>query len=157
MATLLETLETTCASLSRKVRFEYAGDLEEANATIFDKLSSGQFPVCLVLAFDIVDGDRAHTRINSTAEVNAIFLDRITQLTPDKPTTEIENKVIAPMRALAREFTLRLETTDIINEDGITSVTNRAVWQAIGDANLYGNWAVFTIKFSEDTNTHICE
>lgn len=157
MATLLETLETTCASLSRKVRFEYAGDLEEANATIFDKITSGQFPVCLVLAFDIVDGDRAHARINSTSEVNAIFLDRINQPSIDKPTTETETKVIAPMRALAREFVNRLETTDIINEDGITSVNNRSVYQALMDAHLYGNWSVFTVKFSEDINTKICD
>jgi hypothetical protein len=157
MATLLETLETTCASLSRKVRFEYAGDLEEANATIFDKITSGQFPVCLVLAFDIVDNDRAHARINSTAEVNAIFLDRINQPSIDKPTTETETKVIAPMRALAREFVNRLETTDIISEDGITSVNNRSVYQAMMDAHLYGCWSVFTIKFSEDINTHICD
>jgi len=157
MATLLETLETTCASLSLKCRFEYSGDLEESNATIFDKITSGQFPVCLVLAFDIIDGDRAHACINSTAEVNAIFLDRINQPSIDKPTTETETKVIAPMRALAREFVNRLETTDIISEDGITSVTNRSVYQALMDAHLYGCWAVFTIKFSEDITTHICD
>ena len=157
MATLLETLETTCASLSRKVKVEYAS-LEEANATIFDKLKTSDFPLCLILPFDTVDGDRAHTRINSNADLDVIFLDRYTsQQTIDKTTVEIENLFCAPMRALSREFVNRLDTTDIINEDGISSVRNRSTYEGVGDAMLYGNWATFNIKFSEDINTKICE
>jgi hypothetical protein len=133
-------------------------DLEEANATVFDRLQSGDFPVCLVLPFDINDNDRRHTAINSEAEVNALFLDRLTsQETIDKSTAEIENRIIAPMRALTRELCNRLETTDIINEDGIGSCVNRSVHQALLDSHLYGNWGVFKISFTEDINTKICD
>lgn len=156
--TLLEAIETEVGNLSRKCRFEYAGDLNEANANIFDTIASGDFPVCLVLAFDINDNDRATTRINSEAEVNILFLDRLTaQETLDKPTSEIESSIIAPMRALTRQLVNRLDTNDIINEDGITGVVHRNTWQAIGDAHLYGNWGVMNIKFSEDVNTKICD
>lgn len=156
MATILETLETTCGELSQKCRFVYA-DLDEANATIFDQIGSGSFPVCLVLPFDINDSGRSGARITSQAEVNALFLDSMPQATIDKPTTEIESKIIAPMRALAREFCNRLETTNIIEEDGISSSLNRSVHQAMMDSHLYGCWAIFIIKFSEDINTHICD
>jgi len=156
MATLLETLETTCGELSQKCRFVYA-DLDEANATIFDQIGSGAFPVCLVLPFDISDTGRSGARITSQAEVNALFLDSMPQATIDKPTTEIESKIIAPMRALAREFCNRLETTDIIEEDGITLSLNRSAHQAMMDSHIYGCWSVFTIKFSEDINTKICD
>ena len=154
MASLLETLETTCASLSVKCSFRVA-DLDEANAVIFDNLKD--FPVCLILPFDIPDTDRAHAVINSEAEVNALFLDKINQVTIDLPFTEIDRKVITPMRALTREFCNRLETTDIINEDGITSCVNRSVHQPLMDCHLYGNWGVIQIKFSEDIATHVCE
>lgn len=149
MAALLEVLETECSNLSRKTRFEYA-TLEEANATIFDKLASGDFPVLLILPFDIVDPDRAHGVINSEAEINAIFLDRKTSVeTIDVITKDIENEIIAPMRSLAREFVNRLDDNDIISEDGITSVTHRSTHEALTDAHLFGDWCVFTIKFTE--------
>ena len=154
MATLLSAMETEVANLSTKTRFEYAGDLEEANATIFDKLMSGDLPVCLILAFDIVDSDRQHGVINSTAEVNALFLNRLTnEETIDKPTSYIETQIIAPMRALSREFVNRLERNDIIRGAGVASVTNRNVYQALMDSHVYGNWAVFTISFSEEVST----
>jgi hypothetical protein len=156
--TLLEAIETEVANLSRKCRFEYAGDLNEANANIFDKLATGDFPVCLVLAFDINDSDRATTRINSEAEVNILFLDRLTsEQTIDQPTSKLESAIIAPMRALTRELVNRLDKNDIITEDGISSLVNRNTWQAIGDAHLLGNWAVIQIKFSEDISTKICD
>jgi len=109
------------------------------------------------LPFDINDYGRDGARIRSQAEVNALFLDKVNQSTIDKPTSELENTVIAPMRAVAREFCNRLETVDMIEEDGITTSLNRSVHQAIADAHLYGCWAVFTIKFSEDIATHVCE
>jgi len=157
MATLLETIETECASLSIKVQLFYA-DLSEANATIFDKLQSGDFPICLVLPFDQNDNDRATTRINSEAELNIIFLDRFTgEQTIDKTTVQIENQFCAPMRTLTRELCNRLEVTDIINEDGIGSCVHRSTHEPIGDAHLYGNWAVVQIKYSEDVATNFCE
>lgn len=154
MATLLSAMETEVGNLSTKTRFVYVGDLEEANATIFDNLASGDFPVCLILAFDIVDGDRQYGVINSTAEINALFLNRLTnEETIDKPTSYIETQIIAPMRALSREFVNRMDDNDIVHAAGISSVTNRNVFQALMDAHLYGNWAVFTISFSEEVST----
>lgn len=148
MATLLQALEEEVGNLSRRTRFFYA-DLEEANNTIFDLLESGEFPVCLILPFDIPD-DRTQGAVNSTAEINAMFLNRVNaQETIDKPQHEIENEMVAPMRTLSREFINRLDDNDIINEDGITSVVHRSVHQAVTDAHLYGCWSVFTIKFTE--------
>jgi len=153
MATLLSQLEAECNNLSQNVRFEYVGDLAEANATILDKLSTGDLPVCVVLAFDIQDVDRANGRVNSTAEINALFLNSYPQATIDKPTLEMETNVIAPMRALAREWVNRLDENDIIHSAGIESVTHRNTWEPVGDAHLMGDWCVFTINFSEDTTT----
>jgi hypothetical protein len=153
MPTLLSQLEAECNNLSRKVRFEYVGDLSEANANILDKLSKGDLPVCLILAFDITDGDRSGVRVNSTAEINALFLDAVYQQTIDKPTAEMEARIIGPMRTLAREWINRLDLNDIINGLGIESVTHRNTWEAVGDAHLMGDWCNFTIKFSEDTTT----
>lgn len=150
--TLLSTLETEVGKLSRAVRFEYS-TLEMANASIFDSLLTGQFPVCLILAFDIQDNNRENGKIKSTAEVNALFLDRVPNSTIDKPIYQVENEIIAPMRALTRELVNRLDLTDIIEEDGISELTNRSVHEALMDAHLYGNWGVFTIKFSEDIAT----
>lgn len=147
--TLLEAIETEVSNLSTRVRFEYAGNLEEANATIFDQINSGEFPVCLVLAFDIVD-NRAQG-IVSDAEISVLFLDRKEgQATIDAKTSEVDTQIIAPMRAISREFFNRLEANDIIEEDGIVSVTNRNVYEPIADAHLYGNWAVATVKFTEE-------
>ena len=150
MATLLSELERCAALLSTPVRFEYS-TLEIANATIFDQISAGEFPVCLILAFDIQDVGREGVRVKSEAEVNAIFLDSVPASTIDKPIQEIENEIVAPMRALTRELVNKLDLSDIVEEDGISALTNRSVHEAILDAHLYGNWGVFTIKFTETT------
>lgn len=152
--TILEAIETEVGNLSTKTRFEYAGDLEESNATIFDTITDGQFPVCLVLAFDIEDTGRENGRVISSAEVNTLFLHKLPgQGSIDSVTAEIETSIIAPMRALTRELVNRLDLNDIVEEDGITSVVNRNTYQALMDAHLYGNWGVFTIKFSEGITT----
>lgn len=144
--TLIEAIEQEIGNLTTATRFFYA-DLEEANATIFDKISSGDFPVCLVIPTDIVD-ERTEGLVSSS-EVNALFLDRAPQSTIDKPQSEIDSEIIAPMRELSREFINRLDENDIIDGAGIESVTHRSVHQAIGDAHLYGCWSVFTINFTE--------
>lgn len=154
MATLLGTLEYEASLLSVKNRFIYS-TLEEANATVFDSIQAGEFPCCLVLAADIQDYNREGGSVKSQAELNILFLDRVIEKTIDKPVVDIENEVIAPMRTLTRELINRLDKTDFIEEEGISSVTHRSVHEALMDAHLYGNWAVFTIKFSEDITT--CE
>jgi len=150
--TLLSTIENEVSLLSKKVRYVYS-TLEEANATIFDDLASGQFPVCLVLALDIQDYSRENGKVLSSAEVNTLFLDRVPRETNDLPVTEAEDKVIAPMRALNRELINRLDKTDIVEENGIESINHRSVYEGLTDSNLYGNWGTFTIKFSEDIST----
>jgi hypothetical protein len=152
MASLLEAMETECGNLSVKTRFEYA-TLEEANANIFDKLVNGDFPVCLVLPFNPVD-TRANGKIISSAEITAIFLDRLNnEATIDKITKEIENQIIAPMRSLTREWINRLDENDIINEDGITETTHQSTHEGLGDAHLFGNWSTFSIKYEESLST----
>ena len=152
MATLLSVLETEVSNLSRRVRFEYS-TLEVANATIFDQLEASEFPVCLVLAFDIQDVSRDNGKVISTAEVNALFLDRQPLDTIDRTIQEIDNEVIAPMRGLTRELVNRLDLNDIIEQAGIESLVNRSVHEAVADAHLYGNWGVFVVRFSEDVST----
>lgn len=149
--TLLETIQDEISNLSTRTRFEYE-DLEQANANIFDKLQSGDFPVCLILPFDIKDVDRENGSVKSSAEINAIFLNRIPQADIDKPSLEVEQKVVSLMRTLAREFVNRLDDSDIIQGAGITSVVHRSVHQAVMDAHLYGSWAVFSISFTEDNS-----
>ena len=150
--TILQAIETEVGNLSTPCKFYYE-DLDLANATIFDKISAGEFPICLILPFDIQDVSRENGVIRSEAEINALFLDKVPQTDFDKPSLEVENEVIAPMRALAREFLNRLDLNDIIDEDGVGSNTNRSVHQAIGDAHLYGCWCVFSVKFSEQIAT----
>jgi hypothetical protein len=151
--TILSAIQSEISQLSRSCKFYYE-DLDQANANIFDKISAGEFPVCLILPFDIQDVSRENGVIRSTAEVNALFLDKVAQLDPDKPSLDIENEVVAPMRAIAREFLNRLDLNDIIDEDGITSNVNRSVHQGVSDAHLYGCWVIFTVKFTE--NISLC-
>lgn len=150
--TILQALETEVGNLSTGVRFVYS-TLEEANANLFDNLLTGQFPVCLILAFDIEDYDRANGRVKSQAEINALFLNRTPSATIDNTISEIDETIISPMRALTRELVNRLDDNDIIEETGIETLVNRSVHEALMDAHLYGNWGVFTVKFSEDITT----
>ena len=150
--TLLSTIEQEVSYLSKKTRFEYS-TLEEANAIIFDDLPTSEFPVCLVLAFDTQDVSRNNGVVISQAELNILFLDRVPRETNDLPVNEAENLIIAPMRGLARELINRLDNSDIVEENGIESVVHQSVHEALTDANLFGNWAIFTIKFSEDLTT----
>lgn len=144
---LIDEIELAVSSLSTATKFYYA-DLEEANATIFDRIASGEFPACLVIPADISD-TRTSGKVTSTAELNCIFLTKAKQDTLDKPTHEIESEVIAPMRTLAREFVNRLDDSDIIEGNGIEDVVHRSIHQALLDAHLYGCWSVFTINFTE--------
>jgi hypothetical protein len=148
MSTLLYAIETEVSNLSTRTRFEYAGDLEDANATIFDQIASGEFPVCLILAFDVND-TRANGIVKSKAEINALFLTKLDQITVDKKASEIDLEAIAPMRSIAREFINRLDENDIVTEAGIETVVHRSVHQALMDAHLYGCWSVFTVNFEE--------
>lgn len=155
--TLRDAIESEVGNLSRKVRLESA-TLEEANATIFDQILTGDFPVCLLLPFDIVDDGMKAGELSSSAELNMIFVDRYTsEGSIDQASIDIENDIIAPMRALSRQLISRLNQSDIIFEDGISSVTHRSIHEAITDAHLYGDWAVFTIKFCENINLKICD
>lgn len=150
--TLLSTIEQEVSYLSKKTRFEYS-TLEEANAIIFDDLPTSEFPVCLVLAFDTQDVSRNNGVVVSQAELNILFLDRVPRETNDLPVKEAENLIIAPMRGLARELINRLDNSDIVEENGIESVVHQSVHEALTDANLFGNWAIFQIRFNEDLTT----
>jgi len=150
--TLLSTIESEVSYLSKKTRFEYS-TLEEANAIIFDDLPTSEFPVCLVLAFDTQDVSRNNGVVISQAELNILFLDRVPRETNDLPVNEAENLIIAPMRGLARELINRLDNSDIVEENGIESVVHQSVHEALTDANLFGNWAIFQIRFNEDLTT----
>lgn len=148
MSTLLSAIETEVSNLSTRTRFEFVADLEEANATIFDQISTGEFPVCLILAFDIND-TRANGIVKSKAEINALFLTKLDQITTDKKTTDVDLEAISPMRSIAREFINLLDENDIVTEAGIETVVHRSVHQALMDAHLYGCWSVFTVNFEE--------
>jgi hypothetical protein len=149
--TLHELLEQSAIAVG--ARYEYE-DLDLSNATIFDKLNAGQFPVCLVLPFDIVDEDRENGVVKSTAEINALFLTRYTvQETTDKPSSEIEQTMVAPMRALARSFVNLIDHDDLMFEEGVISARYRSVHQSMFDSVLYGCWVVFSPKFTEDLTT----
>lgn len=156
--TLLQALEQEVTALVPRVRFQFA-NLDEANATIFDQINTSEFPVCLILPFDITDEGRENGRVKSSAEINAIFLTRATsEQTIDKPTSQIDSEFVAPMRSLARQFINRLDTNfEFIEDDGISSVVHRSTHEAIMDAHLYGCWSVFTIKFWEELSTCVDE
>ena len=150
--TLLSTIEQEVSYLSKKTRFEYS-TLEEANAIIFDDLPTSEFPVCLVLAFDTQDVSRNNGVVISQAELNILFLDRVPRETNDLPVNEAENLIIAPMRGLARELINKLDNSDIVEENGIESVVHQSVHEALTDSNLFGNWAICTLKFNEGLTT----
>jgi len=146
--TIHEALRAEVGNLTRRFRYEYSTE-DLANATIFDGLLAGDFPVCLVLPFDIND-TRENGVVTSSAEINAMFLDRAPQSTMDKPIQEAEDEIIAPMRTYTREFLNRMDLNDIVHEEGVGEATHRSVHEPVMDAHVYGNWAVFTIKFTED-------
>ena len=146
--TIHELLETSALTLVKRYEYE---DLDLANAVIFDKLNTGDFPVCLVLPFDIEDNNRENGVIKSTAEINALFLTRYTsQETIDKSSNEIEQLMVAPMRNLARRFVNLIDDSDLMFEQGVISARYRSVHQPLMDATLYGCWVVFSPNFTED-------
>jgi len=146
--TLLSAIETEVSNLSTSTRFLFAADREEANASIMDKVLTGEFPVCLLMAFDIQDV-RINGIVKSKSDIRIAFLTRLTQLTPDLPMAEIDEQAILPMRNLAREFINRLDKNDIISEAGIESVTYISTHGGIYDAHLYGSSCEFTVNFEE--------
>jgi len=152
MSSIHQVLKDSASCLSVKVRYVFA-DLDESNATIFDSVGAGEFPVMLVIPFDIVDGNRENGVVKSTSEMDILFLTRIPQATIDIPSDEIETKMVDPMRKLAREFVNVLDKDDIMFEEGITSATYRSVHKAMMDSHLYGCWINMTPSFTEDLTT----
>lgn len=152
MATLLSEIRSIVSGLSAPVRFEYA-TLEEANANVFDKLGAGEYPVCLVIPFDIKDSKRENGRINSETDVSLFMLTRVNAGTIDSDSYKIETTVIEQMRGLCREIVNALDKSDIVEEEGIAEVNNRSVHEAVMDAHLYGCWSEFKVKYSEDIST----
>lgn len=136
--TILEALEEVSNGLSRSVTFFYA-DLNEANFSI-DQLVNSDLPVLIILPFTVVDVRSKSGILKSSFELQAFMLDKdIDQITTDYKAKDVENKVIAPMRMLAREFIFKLTEHSIVDPEtaGITQATFQPIYSEL-DANLYG-------------------
>lgn len=153
MATLIQAIETEVANLSTPTRFEFE-KLDVANGTIFDKLTVGDFPVCLLVPFNPSIRDREHPRSIMEATVEIFILSKMAGATYDRTAEDIK-ALIEPLHALGHELINRLDLNDVIEDEGITTVDFVDAFEAVGDATLYGPMITFNIVYSEDLNVCI--
>lgn len=146
--TIIEALQEVNASMSRTLTLIYA-DLDEANVDV-DKLVNSELPVNIILPITPVDTPSTSGILKTTFELNAFFLNKSEVITTDYKSIQVETDVIAPMRALAREFMFRLNEHEITDPEtkGISSITYQPVYSSM-DANLFGVWARATVPVME--------
>lgn len=146
--TIIEVLQEVNNSMSRPLTFIYA-DLNEANLEA-DKLLNSELPINIIMPFSVTDVPGTSGILKSTFELNAFFLNKSSNITTDFKAIEIETEVIAPMRALAREFIFRLNEHSIVDPEtkGLTSIVYQPVYSSM-DANLFGVWAKATVPVME--------
>ena len=150
MATLIQAIEQEIGNLSTATRFEFE-KLDVANAAIFDTLGTGEFPVCLLVPFNPSVKDREHPRVIMEATVELFILSSMPGATHDRTAEDIK-ALIEPLHVLGHELIRRLDTNDVIEDEGITTVAFVDSFEAVGDATLYGTMITFNIVYSEDLN-----
>lgn len=147
--TLLQAIEEVAAGLSDKPTVHLA-DLDEANATIIDRITKSEFPVLLIIPTIITDEIQASGLLVSSTELSLYFFDKdYDQKTTDFKAKEMESKIIEPMRALSREFIHALQVHEIIHQnEKITDIRHQPVYSSM-DANLFGVFTRANITFTE--------
>lgn len=147
--TILEAIVDVKNDLTTVPAFFFA-DLNEANYEA-DKLLPLQYPLMIVLPFNVTDSPGRSGVLKSAVDVQVFFLNRKNdQVTNDYSAQTIENEIIAPMRALAREFFFRLNQSTLIDREsnGIANIVYQPTYSAL-DANVHGVWARATVPMIE--------
>jgi hypothetical protein len=103
-------------SLSRGTTFKFA-NIFEANFDLDKLLTASDFPVHVLLPFEVRDRIGSGGSVRSTAALEGFFLTRSEMPTIDYETMEVESSMVAPMRSLAREFFHKLSESEITSTE----------------------------------------
>jgi hypothetical protein len=147
--TILEAIEAVKDSLTTVPEFFYA-DLNEANIDA-DALLNSQFPLMIVLPFNITDNPGRSGVLKSSVDFQAFFLaKKADQVTIQYNSVVIENEIVAPMRALARQFFFRMNQHSLIDKEGsgIVNILYQPTYSAL-DANVHGVFVRATLPMIE--------
>jgi hypothetical protein len=134
--TTLEALEEVQTAGINTILY---ADPFEANY-LTDKLLTAEMPVLLIMPIKITDNISKTGALKSTFPFEAMLLTKDpTQATTDYAARDIENRLIAPMRLLARKYMHKLNEHEIIDPEGagITAIEYTPVYSE-NDANLFG-------------------
>lgn len=146
--TILEAIQAIVDTLTTPVTFIY-GDEYEANV-LADKMAGSELPILVIFPIVVTDKPGASGVLKSTFPLYAMFLNK----DPDeaaiqKDSAKLESKVVAPMRALAREFVFKLNQSQIIDpEEEAFEITHEPIYNNM-DANLHGIFSTGTVPVIE--------
>lgn len=151
---ILEALEVVAAQVPAIKTVHYA-DLNEANGTLVDQLTSAEYPALVIIPITPVDNITPSGLIRTTFELQAFLLSKVPNVTTDYKASVVENQVIAPMRELARQYMHKLSRHAIIDPQsgGITQMTYSPEYSAM-DAALFGVLITATVPVVE--NPRVC-
>lgn len=147
---ILEAIEDIKNSLSPAPATFFYADLNEANIDA-DALLNAAYPLMIVIPFIPVDNPGRSGVLKTTVELDIFFLNKKTgQATVQYNSMEIENEIIAPMRAMARQFFHKMNQHEIIDKEtgGVTNIRLQPTYSAL-DANAHGVWAKATAAVME--------
>jgi short-subunit dehydrogenase involved in D-alanine esterification of teichoic acids len=149
--TTLTALEAVAADLPAIKTVHYAS-LEESDNAIADRLETSQFPFLLIFPFTPVDNVLQNGALETSVTLEMLLLDKDpNQQTVDFKASEIETRIVAPMRLLGRRFMHRLGEHSIIDKsksDAISQISYQPTYSS-HDAGLHGVLIQTTIKVQE--------
>jgi hypothetical protein len=147
--TILEAIEEVAGTLLPVPEFFYA-DLFEANVDA-DLLANSAFPIMIVLPISPTDNPGKSGVLKSSLPFSFFMLNvKTDQATVQYNSIQIENEIIAPMRALARQFMFNLNRHAIIDPEtaGATNIKYDPTYNAL-DRNCYGVFVTAQVPFME--------
>ncbi len=147
--TILEGIQAVAGTILPVPTFYYA-DLNEANIDA-DRLLNSEYPLMIVLPISPVDNPGRSGVLKTTVQLQFFMLNKKTdQVTIQYSSIEIENEIIVPMRALARQFMYALNRHVIVDPEtsGATNIRYEPTYSAL-DGNLYGVLVTASVPFME--------
>lgn len=113
-------------------------NIYEANFAIDQFLMDVDYPVHIMLPYEVKDSGGAMGVIRSTIVLEGFFLTKVAAPTIDYKTGEVDIQAVEPMRTLGRQFFDNLGLDDIINREQETIEVSWVPAYASFDAHLHG-------------------
>lgn len=147
--TILEAIEEVAGTILPVPEFFYA-DLNEANIDA-DALANSAFPLMIVLPIVVTDNPGRSGVLKSSVPLQFFMLNvKADQATVQYNSAQVETEIIAPMRALARQFMYKLNRHAIVDPEtaGATNIRYESTYSAL-DRNVHGVYVTATVPFLE--------